>query len=55
MKSGLKIVWKTKTTFLLSETFLFFFEKKYVLFSETHYFKIPKNLIISGFFLSGRY
>ena len=35
MKSSLKIVWKTKITFLLSEALLFFFEQKYILFSET--------------------
>ena len=51
MKSSLEIVWKTKTTFLLNETFLFFLEQKYILFSETYFFKIPKNLITSAFFL----
>ena len=51
MKSSLKIVWKTKVTFLLSETLLFFLEEKYVLFSEAHFFKIPKDLITSAFFV----
>ena len=52
MKSKLKIVWKTKITFLLSETLLFFFEQKFILFSETYFFKIPKNLISSTFFFT---
>ena len=52
MKSSLKIVWKTKITFLLSETLLFFLEQKYILFSETYFFKIPKNLITSAFFFA---
>ena len=52
MKSSLKIVLKTKITFLLSETLLFFLEQKYILFSETYFFKIPKNLITSAFFLA---
>ena len=51
MNSSLKIVWKKKTTFLLSETLLFFLEQKYISFSETYFFKIPKNLITSAFFL----
>ena len=51
MKSSLKIVLKTKITFLLSETLLFFLEQKYILFLETYFFKIPKNLITSAFFL----
>ena len=38
MNSSLKIVWKTKITFLLSETLLFFLEKKYILFLETYFF-----------------
>ena len=29
----------------------FFFKQKYILFLETHFFKIPKNLIASAFFL----
>ena len=37
------------------KTLLFFLEQKYVLFSETYYFKIPKNLITSAFFCRGRY
>ena len=52
MKSSLKIVWKTKITFLLSETLLFFLEQKYILFLETYFFKIPKNLITSAFFFA---
>ena len=52
MKSSLKIVWKTKITFLLSETLLFFFEENCILFSETYFFKIPKNLITSAFFFA---
>ena len=43
---------KTKITFLLSETLLFLLEQKYILFSGTYFFKIPKNKITSGFFLS---
>ena len=45
MKSSLKIVWKTKFTFLLRRTFLFFFKQKCILVLETYFFKIPKNLI----------
>ena len=37
--------------FLLSETLLFFLERKYILFSETYFFEIPKNLITSAIFL----
>ena len=40
-----------KPTLLLSETLLFFLERKYILFSETYFFEIPKNLITSAFFL----
>ena len=43
----LKIVWKLKLTFLLSEILLFFFKQKYIFFLETYFFKIPKNLIAS--------
>ena len=43
---------KAKITFLLSETLLFFFKQKYILFLETFIFKIPGNLIASAFFLS---
>ena len=50
MKSRLKIVWKTKVTFLLSKKLLFFLEQKYIFFSETYFFKIPKNFITSAFF-----
>ena len=51
MKSSLKILWKTKIIFLLSETLLFFLEQKSILFSETYFFEIPKNLITSAIFL----
>ena len=45
-----------KLTLLLSETLLFFLERKYILFSETYFFEIPKNLITSAFFFClGRY
>ena len=37
--------------FLSSETLLFLFKQKYALFFETYFFKIPKNLIASAFFL----
>ena len=47
MKSSLKIVSKSKITFLLSETLLFFFKQKYILFIETYFLKIPKKLIAS--------
>ena len=43
MKSSLEIVWKTKLTFLLSETLLFFLEQKYILLLETYFLKIAKN------------
>ena len=43
MKSSLKIVWKTKITFLLT---------KNILFSETYFFKIPKNFITSAVFFA---
>ena len=49
MISSLKIVWKTTITFLLSETLLFFPEQKSILFSETYFFKIPKNFLTSSF------
>ena len=51
MKLSIKILWKIKITFLLSETLLFFFKRKYVLFLETYFFKISKNLIASAFFI----
>ena len=50
MKSSLRIVFKTKIIFLF-KTLLSFLEQKYILFSETYFFKIPKNLITSAFFL----
>ena len=49
MKSSLKIVWKTKIAFLLSETLLFFLRQKYILFLETKFLKVSKNLIASAF------
>ena len=39
---------KDKIT-LLSEALLFFLKQKYVLFSETYFFRIPKNLITLAF------
>ena len=33
-----QIVLKTKITFLLRETLLFFLEQKYILFSEAYFF-----------------
>ena len=46
---------KEKITFLLGKTFLFFLKQKYILFLETYFLKIPKNLITSSFFCQGRY
>ena len=51
MKSSLTVVLKTKLNFLFSKTLLSFLEQKYILFSETYFFKIPKNLITPAFFL----
>ena len=50
MKLSLKIVWKTKITFLLSEKLPFFINKN-IFYSWRIFFKIPKNLIASAFFL----
>ena len=51
MRVSLKIVLKTKITFLFSETLLFVLEQKYILFLEKNkFFKISKNLITSPFF-----
>ena len=48
----LKIVWKTKITFLLSRTFLSFLKQKYILFLVTYFFKVLiKHLIALVFFL----
>ena len=48
----MKIVWKTKITFLLSKTCLSFSKQKYILFLATYFFKILiKHLIASAFFL----
>ena len=41
---------KDKSNFFIMRN-IFFFEQKYNLFSETYFFKIPKNLITSAFFL----
>ena len=38
MKSSLKIVWKKKIIFLLSETLHLFLEQKYISFLETYFF-----------------
>ena len=38
MKSSLKTVRKTKITFLLSKTLLFFFKHKYILFLDIFFF-----------------
>ena len=54
MKSSLKIVWKAKIAFLISETLPFFLKQKYILFLETYLFKILKNLIASSFFFLPR-
>ena len=43
---------KDKKTFSLSETLLFSLEQEYILFLETYFFKIPKNLITSAFFFA---
>ena len=40
---------KEKNNFLLSRTLLFFFKQKYILFLETYFFKVPKNLIAAAF------
>ena len=45
IKSSLKIAWKTKITFLLSQPLLFFLGQKCISFLETYFFKFPKNLI----------
>ena len=43
MKSSLKVVWKTKITFLFSEAVLFFLEQKYILFLETYFLGTKKH------------
>ena len=43
---------KVKNNLLLSETMLSFFKQKHTLFLETYFFKIPKNLIASAFFIA---
>ena len=51
MKTSLKTGWKTKTTFLLSETlFFFFFLKKSISFLKTYLFNVLENLTVSAFF-----
>ena len=45
-----KIVLKTKIAFLLTKTLLFIFKQYYILFMETHFCKIPRNLISSAIF-----
>ena len=52
MKSSLKIMWKTKITFLLSETLFFFLEQKIYFILGDIFFKIPKNLITLVSFLA---
>ena len=44
MRSSLKVARKTKLTFLLSESLILFLEQKYILFSETYFFKLYKYL-----------
>ena len=50
MKSSLKIVWKTKITFLFSETLLFFLEQKYILFLETYFLRFVRISLPQHFF-----
>ena len=50
MKSSLKIVWKTKITFLLSEALLFFLKQKCVLFLETYFCNSYEFNYLSIFF-----
>ena len=50
MKSSLKIVWKTKITFLLSEALLFFLKQKYILFLETYFCNSYEFNYLSIFF-----
>ena len=52
IKPKLKIVWKTKRTFLLSETLIFFLKQEYILFSEKYFFQFLKNLITWAFFFA---
>ena len=44
---------KDKNNFFIKRN-IFFLEQKYILFLETHFFKIPKNLITSAFLLPGQ-
>ena len=39
-----------KKTFLLSKILLSFLKQKYILFMETYFFKIPRDLIAPAFF-----
>ena len=41
---------KNENNFFIKRN-IFFLEQKYILFLETHFFKIPKNLITSAFLL----
>ena len=42
---------KDENNFFIKRNIAFFLEPKYILFSETYSFKIPKNLITSTIFL----
>ena len=42
---NLKIVSKTKITFFIKRNIVFFFKQKYILYLETYFSKISKNLI----------
>ena len=44
LRFEIKFEERTKITFLLSETLLFFLDQKYILFWETYFFKIPKKI-----------
>ena len=46
---------KGKNNFLLNEALLFFFNQKYILFLEIYVFRMAENLMVSTFFLRGRY
>ena len=40
-----------QNNFFIRRNIIFFLEPKYILFSETHFFKIAKNLITRRMFL----
>ena len=42
---------KDKTSFFIKQNIAFFFKQKYILFLETYFYKIPKNLIAPAIFL----